>query len=146
MSVINIREQLYLFMLSGGMGFLLSLVYDFFKIIRLSFIRKRPAVFFWDVFYFLVVTFFTFSFLLVANKGEIRWFIMLGELVGFLCCRVFISSYIVAWAIAVLKAEKAFIKIFLRIFFAPFKMLWRVIRRIPRVLVKSNKKNEEIST
>lgn len=145
MGVITIKEQLYLFMLSGGMGFLLALVYDFFKIIRLSFIKKRLGIFLWDIFYFLVVTFFTFSFLLAANKGELRWFIILGELGGFFGCRLFVGSYFVDLAMDILKAGKKLIKIFLKIFFSPFKALWHIFRRIHRIFVKTDKNKEEIS-
>ncbi len=75
-------EQLKIFVSALGMGFLLGAVYDFFRVVRLSLSRKKVCTVIFDVLYFLVFGFATYTFTLAANKGAIRWYIIIGELGG----------------------------------------------------------------
>lgn len=77
--------------LSGQAGFLLAAcllgitlgaVYDIFRIIR-SFLRcGKVAVFFQDVIFWLICAAATFVFLVLQNKGKIRFLMLLSEALG----------------------------------------------------------------
>lgn len=75
-------EQLKIFAAALGAGFLLGAVYDFFRVLRLSLSRGKVCTVIFDILYFLIFGCGTYTFALAANKGEIRWYIIFGELAG----------------------------------------------------------------
>mgnify|MGYP002244696904 CR=1 FL=1 len=84
MYMLTIADQTRLFLLALGLGFLLGIVYDLFRVVRMAFTMRRVGVFIQDVLFFLTCAAATFLFLLAVNQGEIRGFIIAGEGLGFL--------------------------------------------------------------
>ena len=84
MYMLTIADQTRLFLLALGLGFLLGIVYDLFRVVRMAFTMRRAGVFIQDVLFFLTCAAVTFVFLLAVNQGEIRGFIIAGEGLGFL--------------------------------------------------------------
>lgn len=80
-------EQLRDLFLCGGMGFLLGLYYDGFRLFRLFARPPRWAVFLQDVFYCLTAAVVTFLFALAVTDGQLRLFLPAGLLVGFFAYR-----------------------------------------------------------
>lgn len=68
---------------SLGFGILTGVVYDVFRIIRLSFGSGKAAVFIQDLLFFLVFAFSSFTFILYINNGTLRIYIFLAETLGF---------------------------------------------------------------
>lgn len=79
---ISVTKQLFDFLLAMLVGGLLGAVYDLFRISRLTFGGGRVGIFFQDLVFFLFCTIVTFLFLVVDNSGEIRAFLLVGELLG----------------------------------------------------------------
>ena len=75
-------EQMLIFLASLGVGFLLGILYDFLRAVRLSFTRGKIAVIIFDLLYFFMVAFVSYIFILASNKGEVRSYIIIGELLG----------------------------------------------------------------
>ncbi len=76
------NEQLKIFVAALGAGFLLGAVYDIFRILRLSLSRGKVCTVIFDTLYFMLFGFASYSFILAANKGEIRWYIIFGIIAG----------------------------------------------------------------
>lgn len=76
-------SELQIFIYSCIFGSFLSLVYDLFRILRL-FMCKFWSVFIQDMIYFLISGVGTFLFILYFNFGEIRFYILVGEIIGWL--------------------------------------------------------------
>lgn len=70
------------FLISVGAGVLLAAFYDVFRIFRTVFHSVKRAVFFQDLFYMLCASFFTFLVALGVNYGEVRFYILAGEIIG----------------------------------------------------------------
>ncbi len=98
---ISFADQTLTFLLSIPAGAAMCLFYDLFRIIRLARNTSTVGVFFQDVLYFAVCAFFTFCFLIVRCNGEIRGYVLLGELLGFLACRCSLSALVLAAAGAI---------------------------------------------
>ena len=74
--------QWELFLYAGLLGVLLGAYYDVFRIIRYLTAQGKRQTFFWDLFYFFSSGVATFLFLLAANQGQMRFYLLAGELIG----------------------------------------------------------------
>lgn len=95
---IAIDSQSWMFFYSILFGTVLGVIYDMFRIPRLIGKADKKIVkgkqkaascrigegllFFQDVLYFFICGILTFLFVLVINRGEIRFFIVTGEIIG----------------------------------------------------------------
>lgn len=123
-------EQLNLFLLSLGAGFVLGVVYDILRTIRLTISKGKAIIFIFDILYFLIFSLATFLFFLAVNKGEFRSYMIFGEILGFI-------FYYVSFGIAAKTFTDAFVKAIHKIFsflfkiiLAPFKAIFRVFSHI----------------
>jgi spore cortex biosynthesis protein YabQ len=74
--------QLQGFYISIGAGVVLGIIYDLFRIFRTVFHSEKRAVFFQDLFYMLCAALVTFLVALGVNYGEVRFYILAGEAIG----------------------------------------------------------------
>lgn len=141
-------EQLSIFIASLGFGFLLGVLYDITRAIRLTFTKSKWAIVVFDIIYFLVFAFLTMLFILALNKGEVRSYIIAGQVIGWL-------FYYFSFGIAVIKFTDysvAFIKkVFNRIYkllTAPFRLVFRgissIFGKICNVFIKTEKKSANL--
>lgn len=145
MPVITVSSQLRLFFLSCGMGMLMAAVYEFFQIIRLIFFKRRLPVFLWDIIYCTVAALSTFSFILAVNKGELRWFMFVGEAVGFILTYSALSKCVTRPVVRALKAVNRCILSVFAFLCRPFKRFWGRFCQKRSPFVKNDKKGNEIS-
>lgn len=141
-------QQMLIFLASLGVGFLLGVLYDFLRALRLSFTRGKWSVIIFDLLYFFMVAFLSYIFILASNKGEVRSYIIIGELLG----AVF---YYFSLGIAVIKLTDRFVSLLRRfykyvfnIISFPFRLLKRLFQKVFGKLIiflkKSRKKSQKI--
>jgi spore cortex biosynthesis protein YabQ len=78
----SLASQFQGFVISIGVGLLLGVYYDIFRIFRTVFRSESRAVFFQDLFYMLSAAFVTFLLALGVNYGDVRFYILAGEIIG----------------------------------------------------------------
>lgn len=105
---IDSTNQIITTALSAALGGAFSLLYDFFKAARLSKHRAVLAVFFEDIFFCIICTFFTFCLLMLRTNGQLRGYALVGIAVGFLLFRFLISRFTVAVLCIVFKSVLRF--------------------------------------
>ncbi|MBE6728705.1 MAG: hypothetical protein E7568_00540 [Ruminococcaceae bacterium] len=88
---ISLYSQIISFFCAILIGAMLSAFYDAFKGIRKTFYFSKTAVFFQDITFWLCVTLTTFLLLIARCNGEIRGYIIIGELIGFFAYRCTLS-------------------------------------------------------
>lgn len=77
-----IYEETLVFLRACVLGAALAVVYDLFRVLRMI-IRWHPIlVGIQDVIYFVFAAVITFSFLMAFHDGQLRVFILVGELMG----------------------------------------------------------------
>ena len=141
-------EQMLIFLASLGVGFLLGILYDFLRTIRLSFTKGRISVIIFDLLYFFMVAFLSYIFILAANKGEVRSYIIIGELLG----AVF---YYFSLGFALMKLTDKFVLLLKRFYSFVFKIIsfpFRLIKstflklyeKLKSFFQKSEKKSQKI--
>lgn len=120
MSPVNSDFQIISIFVSLLFGSGFCLLYDLIRAWRRTKNCGVIAVFVQDIIYFFFIAFITFLLLLAFSKGEIRAYILLGILVGFLLWNFLISRY---FCKAVMKLFSFLYKIF-----AFFKQLFCKMR------------------
>ncbi len=81
--------------MSGGMGFLLGLYYDVFRIRRKLVRPSTAAVFLQDCFFCVTAAVAVFFFSLAMTDGTVRWYVLLGVAVGFWAYRYTVGNLVV---------------------------------------------------
>ncbi len=123
-------EQLNLFLLSLGAGFVLGVIYDILRAIRLTISKGKVIIFIFDILYFMIFSLATFLFFLAVNKGEFRSYMIFGEILGFI-------FYYISFGIAAKSFTDAFVKaihtsfsFLFKIILAPLKAIFRLFSKI----------------
>jgi len=119
---ISLSGQTLAFLEAILYGALLGAVYDVFKVSRLLF-KNKVLVFFEDVVFLLICTVVTFSFLLRVSDGQVRFFIIFGEIIGFIL-------YYFSLSLLVNKIVKGIFKVIWAIFGFLYKLFLRPIGKI----------------
>lgn len=81
---ISLSQQYTAFFYSLVIGVGLGVVYDIFRITRLLFPKSFFLTFFQDILFWIISLVVTFFFSLVYNNGELRLYIIIAEILGFL--------------------------------------------------------------
>lgn len=79
---ITLLKQLSNFFFSVFFGVILGIILDIFIICNIIFKSKEKKIFWRDIIYFSFIAVLSFLFIVVINMGEIRFYILAGELVG----------------------------------------------------------------
>lgn len=88
----SLADQTIYFLFSLLFGVILSVLYDAVRIVRFLGFTKLWQIIVTDVVYFIVCAFLTVLFSLPFNKGEVRYFVLFGEAVGFIVYRFTIGE------------------------------------------------------
>ena len=134
---LTIAEQSLVFLYAILLGTLLGAIYDLFRIIRISFGGKVVAVFIEDIIFSIAALVLTFVFVIAFNNGELRFFILIGEFLGF-------TVYYFTVGKLTMLISKAIIKVIKRLFFLisfQFVKLLAVIRK--KTLRKKGKREQK---
>ena len=116
---ISISNQITTFLLSTAVGFCFCLFYDIGRIVRTRYRPGTICVFFIDILFFGVIGIFEFCFFLATCSGEIRGFVFLGNILGFVFCRATFSKIFIFICHFILGFLRKVFLFFERIIFKP---------------------------
>ena len=119
---ISLAVQTQNFLLSLGFGFLLGILYDAFRIIRLCISSKKVAIVISDFIYCLLFCFLFFIFLLTVNEGQFRFYLLLGSGIGFSVYYFSLGALIFSFSSAIIGFIKKWCRKIFSLFSYPF--LW----------------------
>ncbi len=91
---ITLLSQVQVFLYATVFGAVLGILYTNFYILRKTFSSNKIQDFMYDLSYFIVCGFLTFVFIFTFNFGEVRIYILFGELLGFLIYYLTIGNFI----------------------------------------------------
>ncbi|MBQ9919839.1 MAG: spore cortex biosynthesis protein YabQ [Clostridia bacterium] len=114
---ISNTSQAVSFLYSIILGIIYALFYDFFRAVRIVKHHTAFSVFLQDLFYFFITAIVTFIYLLALTNGEIRAYVLVGILIGFLLFIFTISKYYIIALTFVLKLIFKFINLILKGFY-----------------------------
>lgn len=124
---VYIAEQTMLFLKACLVGFCLGAVYDGFRIMRIGVSLGKTAVFIEDMLFWLICSAVTVMFIMSANSGTVRGFVLVGEGLGAAVYFFTLSVPVMGCAKAIIKGVKAVLKLLYKIFIAPFVRLFKFL-------------------
>lgn len=143
MQSVTIAAQTQMFLLACGFGFLLGLLYDVFRIFRMAFFKQKAVVFAQDVLYFALCGCLTFLFCLTMNYGEIRGYVLLGEVLGWIVYYFSLGAMVFQASSAVVGVLNKAARFVLLALSAPFRFVFRAFRKITGFFAVLLKKTAE---
>ena len=126
---VALADQLNQLFLSCGMGLLLGLLYDGFRVPRLVMRSGGKTIFFQDVLFCLLAAVITFLFALAIMDGRLRFYLFLGEAIGFGSYYFTIGRLVMRFARTITNAILFLWHWFWTIIFAPFRWIFGLLKR-----------------
>lgn len=142
----TVGSQVQGFLLSMAIGVVIGVLYDLFRILRLSFTDNKVVVVLQDILFWSVSAVLSFLFVFVVNNGEFRAFLAIGELAGFAIYYFTLGVLVIKVSGWLVQGIKGALKFFLKIFLFPFKRIYLVLSPRFKTMCKSTKKNVKKST
>lgn len=96
-------HQLFTALFSVALGVVLALIYDIFKAPRILKRKTVFRVFISDIVFGAIATLLTFCLLMLRTKGQLRIFVLVFILAGFLLWRATLSRFFIKFLCFVLK-------------------------------------------
>ena len=128
---ITVKSQILTFFYAVTLGIILSVLFDFFRTIRISYKHNNIFVFIEDIVFFLISTFLTFMFLMARCNGEFRTYVISAILIGFFIYRITLSKIILPTSVII---TKFFIRLFGKIFLLFQKSVSLTVKNTKKLL------------
>lgn len=131
--MIAVNTQTLIFFRSLWLGALLGMMYDLFRIFRIAVPTPNFAAVAEDILFFLLSAFLSFGFILSVNYGQVRFFILLGEGLGFLLYYLMVGPVVMKSVKKIISAAKKVLLFLWKITLGPIlrlllflgKKLWK---------------------
>lgn len=123
-------QQFYSFLIFVGIGILIVLIFDIFRILRKSFKTPDSITFLEDVLFLLITGIILIYSIMKFNSGKIRFYIFLGLLIGGIIYALNVSKYFIKINIKIIETIKIMINYILNIISFPFKIIFKIIRKL----------------
>lgn len=125
-----ITTQTNLFLIFIINGFLIGLLFDFFRILRKTFKTNDIMTYIEDILFWILTGCIILYSIFVFNNGEIRLFLFIGIILGILLYMLFLSSHIIKVNVTIINFLKKIISSILNILLTPLKYIYQIIRKL----------------
>ena len=122
---LSLAKQTGGFLLSLGFGFIMGIFYDLFRLVRISISKGKKIYFIFDLLYCIFLGFCSYLFFLTVNEGDIRGFLILGEVMGFAIYYFSLGVVIFSAGEKIIEFIKKIFLSFFRFIFFPFKWVFK---------------------
>ena len=138
---LSLAQQTKSFLLSLGFGFIMGIFYDLLRILRVSISKNKKVILAFDLIYCVLLGFSSYLFFLVVNEGDIRTFLVLGEIAGFSVYYFSLGVFVFAASEKIIDVIKRIALKILKIIFFPFCWIFKKVKILLRKLLKKCQKN-----
>lgn len=139
--ITGMPEQSRLFAYAFGFGFLLGILYDVFRVVRMALSLQKRAVFVQDILYVLLCGILTFLYALVMQGGQLKGYLLAGQLLGWLVYYFSMGVVAIRASEAVLRAIRAVARFVKSLFVRPVLFFVLRIRKIYAFFMKKMRIN-----
>lgn len=124
------NNQAYLFVMFVINGFLIGVLFDVFRILRMSFKTKDFITYIEDITFWILAGILTLYFIFYYNNGEIRFYIFFGIIFGIVIYILTISKYIIKFSVTIINFVKGIINKIIQIVFYPLKLILNFFKKL----------------
>lgn len=146
---LSISGQALDFLLSCLLGVGLGALYDVFRILRLAFWHGKIIISIQDIVFFVLAAISSFLFMLFRCEGQLRFYVLLGELLGFVVYYFTVGFLVIRMSKCIINWVKKILfflyKIFIRPFVKLFVFIFRKIKMFFMYIISKFKKLSRIS-
>lgn len=126
---ISVARETMIFLGCAACGMVLGLLFDILRISRRVVKTGNFIVMIEDLLFWLVASFFVFVSIFYLNDGELRWYEFFGIALGSGFYMLAFSPWILKVSVYVLNFFKKLMIWIIKILFAPFKFIAKLLRR-----------------
>ncbi len=126
--------QLNILMMSVGMGAVIAVVYDIFKVLHKLLFKTYHGVILKDVLFCFTSSLLWFLFLVAVNFGRMRVYLFVGAVGGFCCWYYSFSTIFVSLIFLIFRNIKKFFILLGRLISLPFRPFYKLINIFVRKL------------
>lgn len=120
-------RQSFNFLIAIGIGITIGILFDIYRGLWKRCAPPSKTMPLWDIFWWFLVTSLVFFILLNLNWGELRLYLLLGQIIGFVFYFRRISRYFLKNFIAFLYLAEKIIKKLLMIIVIPLRVIKRIL-------------------
>ena len=120
-------QTLFIFTISG---FLIGLLFDFFRILRKSFKTSDILTYLEDFLFWFITGAYLIFIIFKFSFGELRLFMFISLIIGFIIYILTISKYFISINVKIITFFKNIIIKVCNIILIPFKFLFKILKRI----------------
>lgn len=122
----TVINQFYSFLIYIGIGILITLIFDIFRILRKSFKTSDTITLIEDIIFVLIAGFLFIGSVFKFNSGEIRIYIFIGIALGCLIYLTTVSNFFIKTSVNIINLIK---RIIIKIIITPFLFIYKVLRK-----------------
>ena len=137
---ISVSQQAAVFLFAVAFGTALGVLYDIFRIIRIAVKCGTVSVFLQDLVFFTFCALLTFLYIFYTNSGDVRFFIIFGEFLGFVLYICSVGALVMRAAPVLITAVKRVLRVIFNIISKPFVMFVQIAKQYLYILHKFIKK------
>ena len=138
--IVSLSSQTKNFLFSLGFGALTGVLYDILRVIRMSISSSKSALYITDFIFVFVSSVATFLFCLTVTDGQLRFYVLFGEALGFLIYYFSFGIIAVKFSAKTVEKIKSFFKKFFRFVSAPFRKIFIIFSKfVKKSTLKSRK-------
>ncbi len=126
---ISIAREALIFLSSAATGAAIFLLYDLFRIIRIKSGAGLALIHVQDGIFWLISFGIMFFVIFFVNNGTIRFYEILGALLGAIVYGFSLSGFVLQFLAFVLDIFSVFFKVFLKILLTPILFMYNIVYR-----------------
>lgn len=134
--ILSMSEQAWLFLSTVVIGFFIGFLYDIFRVLRRTVPHRAFVVQIEDVLYWGCASVLMFYFMLFRNYGEIRFFSIVGAVVGVVLYFCSLSRVFMSAAVAFIEFMKKVVATAVRILLGPVRLLIRLLTPLAKQMLR----------
>ena len=125
-----ISNQAFLFLVFLLNGVFIGLIFDFFRILRKSFKTTNIITYIQDILFWILTGIIIIFCMYKFSDGEIRFFMLLGIILGFSLYLLMFSSFIIQICVFIIKYIKKIIKYTIKLIISPLSMIYKLFYKL----------------
>lgn len=126
-------NQTSLFLIFTIDGVLIGIIFDIFRILRKTIKTSDFVTYIEDFLFWIITSIILFYSIFTYNNGELRFFMFLAVILGFVLYICTISSYLIKINVKIINVIK---RIFLKLFEIIYKPLIKTVKILKKVIFK----------